>query len=867
MDVSAELSRLIPPWSASPTRADSDELVAFLVGLRRRDYEAVIGQLTWRLTHHRDQTVGDEEAWYEYVQVVCFQTIVNYDRHVPGEKILRLLGSKSGVGRDLATLARMLSEANRKRLPDELLRREAVATLRLLEEHFRYARIGIVDYAVELMLDRLHGEVARKKAEIIAGRRRPGDTQLNGSQRHEYELLRAIQALRRRDASRLPGKPKTSYEIRFLVEETSRALFGYETKDPKTATELIDRVWAWFPKSDFYRSTRKNVPIYLVETGFFENLHLVRMRISGGATYEPHWDYYIKGALRSEKFWNDISGLNRDIPIESTEAGRRQQTYQQAALVGGLLFAGMLALPIVIQVAWAAPGAAIRLVTWTGRSLFLASRYVYTSYRIYGFLGGSAKIARDGFDYYMRNAVVINQRMVDVTEIVLDVFTEGTGSAPGSSFADQTRLATEKLAVLGKKGVKSIVEESRKLLKEPREEIEFVRLMVKDADAKNFQVIGKVTPDPRGLKLVDLQKTAVADTVDEQTRKTITFISKPKKEVQVAVPDARGTLDTGTAGKAAANDNRAAKAGSELDDLARQRQKVAAEKARLAQKQAEDLAQKQELARQSARMTADGTGATGTQMGRATGGGSQGTGVGKVSPANGGGDFGSKVRGNGSGASGVPTHAAPVLREVVQSPAGYLIVVDEAALKALKAGGLDIKKIPLKAPKSGGARYQVLGVTGVEHEWRLTSKTIMKDGRPLQADVDGLALDPQTPGSFIFLEAKAMFVDELGKSAHIRFYPDKVEQLGRQLMICLESKGKLRMEIVGNVPNAAEAYLNMTAQQVAHDIRKRFGAELRKYLSTLKGSSVSRLSLAEVERIVEENVNIVVAAWPSKKKP
>ena len=628
MDVSAELARLIPRWSASPTRADSDKLVRFLVGLGRSDYEQVISQLTWRLTHHREEIVNDEEAWYEYVQVVCFQTIVNYDRHVPGEKILGLLGSKSGVGRDLASLARMLSEANRKQLPHELLRREAIEMQRLLEEHFKDARVGIVDYAIELMLDRLHGELGRKQAQIVAGLRRPGDNKFNKSQAHEYKLLRAIQALRRRNAARLPRKPKTSYEIRFLVEETSRDLFGYETGDLKGAVELIDRVWGWYGDSEFFRSTRKNVPIYLVETGFFANLRDVRAKISLGATYEPHWNYYIKGPLRSEKFWSDISGLNRDVPIESTEAGQRPQTYQRAAVVGGLLFAGMIALPIVIQVAWAAPGAAIRLVTWTGRTLYLASRYVYTSYRIYGFLGGSAKMARDGFDYYMRNAVVINQRMVDVTEIVLDVFTEGTGSVPGASFGDQTRLATEKLAVLGKKGVKSLVDDASKLIKDPGEEIEFVKLLVKDADGKDFQVVGKVVPDAQGLKLVDLKKTASAGKVDEQARKTITFISKPKKEAQ-AGPDPRGTLDTGAAGKAGAGGARAeAIAGkaaandNSIDDLARQRQKVVAEKERLAQKQAEDLAQKRELAERAERRAADGSGAAGTQMGRGTGGGS-----------------------------------------------------------------------------------------------------------------------------------------------------------------------------------------------------------------------------------------------------
>ena len=191
MDISNELFRLVPRWDASPTRADSDKFVQFLVGLGRKDYEQVIGQLPPRLTHHREAIVNDEVAWYEYVQVVCFQTIVNYDRHVPGERIISLLGNQSGIGRDLASLALMLSEANRKRLPNELLRREAIETQRLLEAHFKNEndRVGIVDYAVELMIDRLHGDLGRKRAQIVAGLRRPGDNQFNKNQAHEYLSL------------------------------------------------------------------------------------------------------------------------------------------------------------------------------------------------------------------------------------------------------------------------------------------------------------------------------------------------------------------------------------------------------------------------------------------------------------------------------------------------------------------------------------------------------------------------------------------------------------------------------------------------------------------------------------------------------
>jgi hypothetical protein len=554
MDVPDEISRLIPRWAASPTREDAKRLIAFLRGLDRAGYEQALRFLPARLTHHREELVPDEDAWYEYVQVACFGAIVNYDRHVPGEMVLRLLTSKSGLGPDLARLAQMLSEPNRKRLPMELLRREAMETIVLLEAHFAGNRLGIADYAIELMLDRLHGELGRKQAQIVQGLRRPGDNQFNRSQAHEYKLLRMIQALRRQDPARLPKKPTTTEEVRFLAEETSRDLFGYESRDTRSATAHIAQVLAWVPGSKFYQNTRKNVAIYLVETGFFANLGEVRSKIRLVATYEPHWDYYIRGPLRSEKFWNDIAGLNEDVPIGSTEAGTRQQVYQQAAVVGGLLFAGMIAVPIVIQLAWAAPGVAIRLVTWTGRTLWLAARYVQTSVRVYGFFGGSAKMVRDGYEYYMQNAVVINQRMLDVTEIVLDVFTEGTGSAPNASLADQTRLATEKLAVAAEKGIASLAHDAANLAKHPGYEIEFVQVIVKDVDGKLIRTVGKVDPtSTKGLRLVDLEKTDVTGQVEKQAEKTLTLIGKPAKETP-SVPDLRGTTppNLGTATRGAA---------------------------------------------------------------------------------------------------------------------------------------------------------------------------------------------------------------------------------------------------------------------------------------------------------------------------
>lgn len=882
MDLSAELGRLIPRWHEAPTRTHADRLVGFLQGLGRKDYEDAIRQLPARLTHHRETVVNDENAWYEYIQVVCFRAVADYSIHVPAGRVLKLLASKQGLGRDLYSLAMMLSETNRKRLPDEIIKREVVAAERRLQAYFNQDRVGIIDYAIELMIGRLNEDIGRKRAQVLLGQRAAGDDQWTGAQAEEYKLLRALQTRRRNTATRLPKEPRTTNEIRFLVEEVSRELFHYESGSVKNAKELIGRVLAWYPTSQFFRSTRKHTQVYLLETGFIANLDEIRFRLDN-ATYAPNWRYYIEGPLRSEKFWDDISGLNHDVPMESTEAGQRGALYERAALMGGLIFAGLLVLPVAIQLTIAAPGATVRFVAWTGGRLRLATQYAYTSFKFYGLIGGSVKMARDGYQYYMQNALVINQRIIDLSELALDLFNGGTGAAPGSSLADRTREVSRKMATISRRGLKGIADTVvGPQPRAPDTTVEYVKLVLKDADSKDYEVTAKIIglqDDLVRLKIVE--KTAVTAPLDDRARRTITFLGTPKPVD--AVQDVRGTARTAAqTGDAAKDEVKAARSAANdnvptpdvvVDDLARQRQKSAALKQAEAKKQAENLAQKQDLASIGERRVVNEGGAVNTHMGR--GANREGdVAVGTYTPPNAGGRTGTGRTARGTDRSDFPTNVkdqakradlrsvpawtSEELSGVVRSPAGYLIVDDEALLKML--GKYRFKRTGLVAPKSGGGKYQKLEVTSSDHEWTVVSPS------GVEAKLDGIALDEHVRGKFIVVEAKATFVEDIGRSAHIRFYPDKVEQLARQLVICLESNGKLRLEIVTNARQAAEAYMNMTVQQVAREVRKRFGAQIRAYASQQKNIAIKRLSAADLDQIIEDNVTIVVSEWGTLSK-
>jgi hypothetical protein len=190
------------------------------------------------------------------------------------------------------------------------------------------------------------------------------------------------------------------------------------------------------------------------------------------------------------------------------------------------------------------------------------------------------------------------------------------------------------------------------------------------------------------------------------------------------------------------------------------------------------------------------------------------------------------------------------------SPSGHVMIAEEtcALLDPLRKAGFEIRHTGLKAPKSGGAAFQGKHATGLGHEWELSH------GK-LKADIDGLAADPLKPGGLVNVEAKATFVKNVDRSAHLTFYPDKVESLTRQLVLCLESRGLLRMEILCNAREVAEVYQNMVEQQIVREVRKRFREQARAYIEHATDQAVKRLRLADLDRIVEDHITVTISDW------
>jgi len=213
-----------------------------------------------------------------------------------------------------------------------------------------------------------------------------------------------------------------------------------------------------------------------------------------------------------------------------------------------------------------------------------------------------------------------------------------------------------------------------------------------------------------------------------------------------------------------------------------------------------------------------------------------------------------KDRANGSHLRSVPADTPVIPPGVRLSPAGYRIIDDEALLDPLKQAGFKLEHTGLKSPDSGGGRFQ-WHVTATDHEWRVTSPS------GVTADIDGLAVDSLKPNGLVALEAKATFVADAKKSAHLVFHAEKVKQLGRQLVICLESKGLMRMEIVVNAASAGETYLNITVQQLARELKKQFASQVKDFIAHSTEKAVKQLLREDVERIVEDNVSLVVPDW------
>src|SRR5262249_16315078 len=159
--------------------------------------------------------------------------------------------------------------------------------------------------------------------------------------------------------------------------------------------------------------------------------------------------------------------------------------------------------------------------------------------------------------------------------------------------------------------------------------------------------------------------------------------------------------------------------------------------------------------------------------------------LGRATPAQGGGSVNTRSRGTGGGTSRLNDEAKGVkdrakgghLKSVPQDPpkgtelskAGYWIGRGGQLVESVGKMGFKLEGEGGKSAKGGGGRFQTEQVTGTYYEWRVTSPS------GVTVDIDGLAVDPTQPGGLIVIEAKAAFVVDPSQSAHMRFFPEKVE--------------------------------------------------------------------------------------------
>lgn len=840
MDVAAQLDRIFPvPLQEADLSVAENKFFSFMAGLSKEQYETALSLLPDKPKLEFEDT---EQTYDLYLlpdynntsvkqvfwDVIAQYAIIIYHNHVSTTEIFaHLLGRKKAKhGTGLRELADKLSSTERYGLFRDLLSLEEKDEKGrpvtqgefedYLEELFGSYRIGMVEAGLEELLDTFTNTKKKNKTRsTITGRL-------------ERFILLHIQKRRRTEFTIRLGQIDNVNKARFAMEEVHRELYVYRSFDTKHVIDLLFRIHSWYDKSKARQQVLKNPSVMHYSYFFDETIGLARrigLAVSNVVTdisdfLRPQWEYVIAKFLPSENFWQSMQGLNGEVPLEQTEAGRNIASYRRWALVAGAVYLAVVLLPGAVAVGARAPGAVAAALRWTSGRLLLGTQYAYTTVKVFGLSAGAQRILIDIYHVYLRNPVTINQAINTVTEISLDLTMGGTGLAPGSSPADLSGAALEKAGNLARKGITKMADEALDVARGPHDEIQVVELIVKDKVDGNFY---RVTTEIKGgnesvvhLKLNKYEN--LGQYVDIDSQKTIKFHSRPKNDNSLA--DARGTAQNGTNVQqtTAANDN--------VDLL-----------------ELKGTGTDRPVVTMGPRTTGISKPVVGRTISNRT--------VNRNASPNDRGVSNKGTTGSTKRLASIP--ADPVIE---QSKAGYSIVADLNApqLEPLKNAGFKIEMISAKSQKTGGGRFQKHG-TGIDTEWKITAPSGVK------ADVDGLAIDPLKPGGLVSIEAKATFVDSAEKSAHLVFYPKKVEQLTRQLAVALESKGVMRIEILCNADSVAETYLNTAAQQMALDLRKRFRQQAKAFIESTTDKTVRRISLKDLEQIVDENVSVVVSHW------
>jgi hypothetical protein len=279
---------------------------------------------------------------------------------------------------------------------------------------------------------------------------------------------------------------------------------------------------------------------------FLRIARLIRIAVSNKISdisdyLKPQWNYVIAKFLPSESFWHSMQGLNGEIPLEHTEAGRNIATYRMWAKVAGAVYVAVILLPFAVAVGVRAPGAVVSAIRWTGGKLLLGTQYVYTTIKVFGLTGGGVRIVSDVYHFYLRNPITINQVVTTGTEIILDLTGNGTGMTPGSSPADLATDATQKVGKIAKAGISKLTDEVASAGRGSVGEIEMVEMIVKGQDGNNFY---RIEASIKGgedsvLKLKVDKHENLGKQIDLARQKEILFHGKARNDNSIA--DARGT--------------------------------------------------------------------------------------------------------------------------------------------------------------------------------------------------------------------------------------------------------------------------------------------------------------------------------------
>ncbi len=534
-----ELDRLLPAALEEASVAKVvDDFLLFLHGLTKLEHETVLSVLPGRpafesLPVTLDYTsAGVTTPRQNFSDIICYNTVIIYLRHVAPYELMAhlLLRLHMRPGRGLRNLTARMSYLVRDGLFAELIRLDEDDSDRYgivdefeatLHEMFFDVRPGFVDFALAELMAQLETRVP-KPAELV-------------KVRFEAFILRLIQDKRRADPQRLP-QMHTAAEVRFVVEEAHRELFVYANGSHANARDLLYDVYRWYERSAV-RQKISGRPIFMEVSHFFGELISTARKLKAGWTFEPHWRTYVVPFLTSEQFWHNVAGLNKDIPYEHTEAARREAAYRRGALIGPLILAAPIILPVVVMVAVRVPGAVIRFGRWAGGQLLLATQYVAATYRVYGAIGGAAAVARDAYVLYLRYPVVVNEVVVAGAEVILDLTGSGTGMAPGSSPADLSAAAARRVATAAKAGVADLAVELKTVGRRSEAEVEFVEFVAATGDGKTHRVVAEVKGFDNG-KVKTTVKEVTTVVGDYGSAKKLVFYSSPSGAAGAA-PDVR----------------------------------------------------------------------------------------------------------------------------------------------------------------------------------------------------------------------------------------------------------------------------------------------------------------------------------------